>query len=319
MPEVNPVSCFFLASDRNYFPYACLAALRALELSAGPIVGFILHVGTTEEDRATATKMLGERVGFVDASNFLHGLAYKYDARITKASYLRLFADLVPEFEPYSRVIYLDCDVLFNRDPADLASIDLRAPLLAAHDLTSYYDLGYRDRLPVRPGAPYFNAGVMVFDMPTVREAGLLEAARHFAEIHSEKCVQHDQDALNVAFEGRWQTLHPLWNAMTNLHWMPAFSETFARHFSGKKPWAKNPIGVESEAVAIYRRLSAGTQWADQFQQPSRWTSLTLAMKKFERTTKAAVAHLGTNRRRLRRARLNKKLSLIWELLAERR
>ena len=98
---------------------------------------------------------------------------------------------------------------------------------------------------------------------------------------------------------------------------VPAFSETFARHFSGKKPWAKNPIGVESEAVAIYRRLSAGTQWADQFQQPSRWTSLTLAMKKFEWTTKAAVAHLGTNRRRLRRARLNKKLSLIWELLAE--
>ena len=61
--EVNPVSCFFiLASDRNYFPYACLAALRALELSAGPIVGFILHVGTTEEDRHNAHEMLGERV-----------------------------------------------------------------------------------------------------------------------------------------------------------------------------------------------------------------------------------------------------------------
>jgi lipopolysaccharide biosynthesis glycosyltransferase len=316
MPEPNIVSCFFLASDRTYFPYACLAALRAIELSSRPMAGFILHVGTTEEDRAIATKLLGANVGLVDVSHLLHGLAYRYDARITKASYLRLFADLVQEFEPYSRVIYLDCDVLCNRDPSDLASIDLAAPLLAAHDLTAYYDLGYRDRLPVRPGAPYFNAGVLVFDMPAVREASLLEMARHFAESHPESCVQHDQDALNVAFEGRWQTLHPLWNSMTNLHWMPPFSETFARHFSGKKPWAKDRLGVEPEAIAIYRRLSAGTKWADQFQQPSRWTNLTLALKDFERTANAALAHLGTDQRRLRRARFNKKLSLIWEQLS---
>src|SRR5262245_8544776 len=213
MHETNAVPCFFLASDATYFPYACLAALRALELSARPMAGFILQVGTTETDRAIAAELLGPNVSLVDASNFLHGLAYRYDTRITKAAYLRLFPDLLPEFGPYSRVIYLDCDVLFNRDPSELASIDLRAPLLAAHDLTAYYDLGYRDRLPVRPGAPYFNSGVMVFDMPAVRKAGLLEAARHFAENFPEQCVQHDQDALNVAFEGKWQTLHPLWNA----------------------------------------------------------------------------------------------------------
>jgi len=317
MPTANTPWCFFLASDRDYFPYACLAALRALELSAWQASGFILHVDATEADRVAAAQLLGDSIGIVDASSFLQGLSYRYDGRITKTAYLRLFADLVPEFKPYSRVIYLDCDVLFNRDLSDLASIDLRVPLLAAHDLTAYYDLGFRDRLPVGPGAPYFNSGVLVFDLPNVREARLLEAARYFAENHGEQCVQHDQDALNVAFEGNWQTLHPLWNTMTNLHWMPAFSKTFARHFTGKKPWTNNPTGVETEAIAIYRRLSARTKWADKFRQPSRWMTLTLAMKRLERTANAALAHLDADGRRLRRARFNQKLSLIWDLLSE--
>src|SRR5690349_15056612 len=108
VPTAKP-SCFFLAADRNYFPYACLAALRAGELSAGPIDGFILHVGADAADLSLARRLLGGRVGLVDAAELLGRLAVRYDGRITKASYLRLFADLVPELPAYRRVIYLDC------------------------------------------------------------------------------------------------------------------------------------------------------------------------------------------------------------------
>ncbi len=317
MPPTAASSSFFLAADQNYFPYACLAALRAGELSAGPIDGYILHVGAAEADLSLARRLLDGRVGLVDAAELLGELAVRYDGRITKASYLRLFADLVPELAAYRRVVYLDCDVLLNRDPAQLAAIPFSTPLLAAHDLTAYYDLGYRDRLPVGPGAPYFNAGVLVFDLPTVRQAGLLEAGRRFAEDFPERCVQHDQDALNVAFEGQWRTLDPLWNAMTNLHWMPPFTETFARHFSGRKPWAKTPLGVEPEALAIYRRLAAGTPWATRFSPPPRLAGVTAAAKRLERTATGAFAQLSRNPRRLRRARFNAELAAIWRMLAE--
>ncbi|MGT2468247.1 hypothetical protein ACVOMV_31095 [Mesorhizobium atlanticum] len=37
-------SCFFLATDAGYFPYACLTARRILDVST-PIDGFMLYTG----------------------------------------------------------------------------------------------------------------------------------------------------------------------------------------------------------------------------------------------------------------------------------
>ena len=312
-----PPHCYFLACDGNYLPFAALAAKRASELRATSIKGYILYAGAKDDRFEAVSRVLPQDVEIVDASKFLDGLSLNFSARITKATYLRIFADLVPQFEPYKRVAYFDCDVLFNRDPGELLSSAMHAPLLAAHDLPSYYDLDYRQRLPLRPGAPYFNAGVLVFDMPAVRSAGLLEKARQFATHHMDLCIQHDQDAMNVAFECNWQTLHPLWNVMTNLHWMPAFTETYARHFSSKKPWSKNPVGVEGEAMAVYRRLAAGTEWAELFQASSIGASLSLAIKGIERKARTALAHFGGDQRSLRRARFEERLPSITERLAE--
>ena len=82
--------------------------------------------------------MLPQDVEIVDASKFLDGLSLNFSARITKAmKYLRIFADLVPQLESYKRVAYFDCDVLFNRDPGELLSSAMHAPLQASHDLPS--------------------------------------------------------------------------------------------------------------------------------------------------------------------------------------
>lgn len=315
-PAIERSSCYFLACDGNYLPFACLAAKRASELNATPIRGYILHTGAEEDLIKSASRLLPDGIELVDAAGLLEGLSLNFNNRITSAAYLRLFVDRVPQFAPYTRVAYLDCDVLFNRDPGELLSSVMHAPLLAAHDLPAYYDLGYRERLRLRNGAPYFNSGVLVFDMPMVRNSSLLDRARYFATRYPESCAQHDQDALNVAFEGNWQTLHPLWNAMTNLHWMPAFEETYARHFSNRKPWSKNPIGVEDEALAIYRRLASGTEWANLFEPPSRSAALARAMKGVERKVRTVFSHLGGDQRRQRRARLDKNLPSITAQLA---
>jgi lipopolysaccharide biosynthesis glycosyltransferase len=317
MSQSGSSQCFVLACDGNYFPYACLAALRACEVGSKALRGYILHAGASPDQLRIAAGLLGDRVELIEAADLIDGLPHRYSERITQAAYLRLFIDLVPQFEPYSRVIYFDCDVLFNRDPAELASIDMQAPLLAAHDLPSYYDLEFRKRLPLQPGAPYFNSGVLVFDMPAVRRLDCLERARRFAAEFPDICIQHDQDALNVAFEGRWQTLHPLWNAMTNLHWMPPLSATFARHFSSRKPWSKNPVGVELDAIAIYRRLAAGTEWAARFPEPSLLTTFTLAMKSYERRARGTLVNVWPHERRLRRARFDRNLPSIVALLAD--
>jgi lipopolysaccharide biosynthesis glycosyltransferase len=259
-------SCFFFAADAKYFPYACLAARQVVKVSA-PIPGFILQTGAGDDDLEMARRMLGERITIVDVSSMLEGFGAN-NGRLGLAAYIRIFADLLPAFEPFRHVIYADSDVLFRRSIADLAATDLRAPLLAAHDVPSYFEAAYRHRLPLRPGAPMFNSGVLMFNMPMVRAEGLLERTRQFAVDHAELCIAYDQDAMNVAFEGRWQTMHPAWNAMTNFSGQIPLDKAYARHFSWDKPWTVRPLGVEPEALDIYRGLAADTPWAHYFNAP---------------------------------------------------
>lgn len=307
---------FYLAADRNYFPYACVAARRILQTSSAPLAGFILHNGVSGDDLGFARGYLPESVTFLDTRALVEALTVNASERITKSAYLRLFADVIPEFAPFSRAIYADCDVLFNGDIAQLATAPLGLPLLAAHDMPSYYDLGYRARLGMADDAPYFNSGVLILDLDAIRQGGHLRKARDFAAEHAERCLQHDQDALNAAFEGAWQTLHPLWNAMTNLHWMPPFGSTRARHFSGQKPWRARAYGVEKEALDIYRQLSAGTPWADRF-PPYNPKTLSLTLKAAERRLNGLLAGVSGNPRGIRKARLDARLPEIFRLFGE--
>lgn len=252
--------CYFLAADRKYFPYACLAARRILDVSA-PIDSFILHVKADESDIQVARRLLGDRVALLDVTDFMERVGFRFGT-YSIAAYVRLFADLLPQFDGYGRIAYTDCDVLFNRDINDLACQELDAPLLAAHDDYMYFRPSYRKTFRMQPGAPYFNSGVVVFDMDVVRVEGLLERTRQTA-IHRE---MNDQNALNVAFEGKWQTMHPNWNLMSNGARDYRFSQAHARHFAGGKPWGSQ-IGVELEALKIWRDLAEDTPWNKPFRQ----------------------------------------------------
>ncbi|WP_027165634.1 glycosyltransferase [Mesorhizobium sp. WSM3224] len=253
-------SCFFLATDAGYFPYACLTARRILDVST-PIDGFLLHTGANEPDLEVARHLLKGSVDLVDVTDFMASFGFRFGT-YSIAAYVRLFADQLPVFEPYDRIAYTDCDVLFNRDINDLAGQRLRAPLLAAHDDYMYFRPSYRQNLKLAPGAPYFNSGVVVFDMNAVRDNALLERTRKTA-IDGK---MNDQNALNVAFEGKWQTMHPNWNLQSLGTSEFRFSQAWARHFAGGKPWG-NQVGVELDALGIWRDLARDTPWAKPFEQ----------------------------------------------------
>ncbi|WP_156940636.1 glycosyltransferase [Mesorhizobium sp. LSJC285A00] len=301
-------SCFFFAADQKFFPFACLAARRVLDVSA-PVDGFILHTGMiSAEDRVAGERLLDGRIGIIDVTKFMEATNFNRGTHPTLATYIRLFADQLPEFEPYDRIAYSDADVLFNRSIADLCNTPLNAPLLAAHDEQSYFDAKYRQHLPMQPGAPKFNAGVLLFNMPLLRAEGLLERTRQLA---SEHVYGMDQGALNVAFEGRWQTMHPFWNVMTNYSSQIPFSRCYARHFAWGKPWEPRPVGVEVDAMAVYRDLAKGTPWAGRFSRS--WPVKRGLMKNFGRKFDAISGILLNDEKRKRRARFDaEKVSAIF-------
>ena len=190
-----------LACDEGYLPYASVVAKKAMALSSKPLPSVILCHEVPSDSLKVAKTYVGGDSTFVDASGQLRGLKLSVAPHITKAAYLRLFVDLVPELAQFSKLLYVDCDVEFLKNPCQLAGVELTAaPILAAYDMRFLSSGGHRDYLPMAHDSPYFNSGVLVLNLDTIRREGQLDRARRFASDFPDLCINHDQDALNVGF-----------------------------------------------------------------------------------------------------------------------
>lgn len=126
---------------------------------------------------------------------------------------LRLFADEV-EGMP-EKLLYLDADILLNRDISLLYDIDVEGyEYAAARDHYGKYLLNPN----------YINAGVLLLNMEKIRETGLLQKAR--ALIKERKLVFADQSALYRSTV-RKKMLPQRFNDQKFLH-----RHTVVRHFS---------------------------------------------------------------------------------------
>ena len=135
---------------------------------------------------------------------------------------LRLFADLVPNMP--DKLLYLDVDVLFNRDITLLYNIDIeKYEYAGCNDHYGKYLINPR----------YINAGVLLFNMKKMRETNLLEKCR--ALIKTKKMIFADQSALN-RITTKKKLLPQKFNDQKFLH-----KHTVVRHFSKRLFWLPYP------------------------------------------------------------------------------
>ena len=126
---------------------------------------------------------------------------------------IRLFADLVPEIP--EKLLYLDADVMFNRDVHLLYDVDVSdCEYAACPDHYGKYLIHPR----------YINAGVLLFNMAKARETGLFQKARGW--IRKKKLVFADQSAL-IRSTTKKKVLPQRFNDQKFLH-----RHTVVRHFS---------------------------------------------------------------------------------------
>ncbi len=126
---------------------------------------------------------------------------------------LRLFIDEITEIN--DKILYLDIDIMFNRD----------ITLLYDTDLTGYEYAAARDhygKFLLNPN--YINAGVLLFNMEEIRKTKLLEKARHL--IKTKKMLFADQDAVYRSTTKK-KMLPQRFNDQKFLH-----KHTVVRHFS---------------------------------------------------------------------------------------
>ena len=135
---------------------------------------------------------------------------------------IRLFADLVPDMP--DKLLYLDADILFNRDIC----------LLYRQDVDGYEYAAARDhygKYLLRPD--YINAGVLLFNLKEMKRLGTLEKAREW--ICRKKLVFADQSAL-FRSTTRKKMLPQRFNDQKFLH-----KHTVVRHFSKRLFWFPYP------------------------------------------------------------------------------
>ena len=135
---------------------------------------------------------------------------------------IRLLADRIESLP--DKILYLDIDIMFNRDINLLYSIDVsNVEYAAARDHYGKY--------LVSPN--YVNAGVMLWNLGKMRETGLLVRARDL--IRKKKLTFADQSAI-IRSTTKKKMLPQKFNDQKFLH-----KHTVVRHFSKRLFWLPYP------------------------------------------------------------------------------
>ena len=135
---------------------------------------------------------------------------------------IRLFADMVPNMP--DKLLYLDVDIMFNRDIELLYNIDVEGyEYAAARDHYGKY--------LVQPN--YINAGVLLFNLKRCKETNLLGKARDILKVKHLPFA--DQSAILRSTTKR-KMLPQKFNDQKFLH-----KHTVVRHFSKRLFWLPYP------------------------------------------------------------------------------
>lgn len=238
-----------MAFDRAYAAHAAVviaSAVRYLPPGAARIL--CLHDGIDAEYRGKVELAApGHAFLWVEVSaQDMPDMPEK--GHINRISLFRLGLE---RFAPadWSRVIYLDSDLVIAADLTPLWSADLEGnPIGAVADVYQKPDiLQARFSLPPPRNNLYFNAGVLVIDLDAVRKTGDLASCLQFL-IDKEFDLEFlDQDALNIAFWNRWAPLTGAWNVQRYLRrndplrrsWHPFRQPAIIHYITRDKPWTR--------------------------------------------------------------------------------
>lgn len=277
----QPVTVVTLADERYAIPLAAMGRSIGDRLGPGRSVAlFVIDGGLTLETRQhllsswDADKL---QVQFV-APQFGGNRELPVWGRLPPLTYARIFVPLIlPSL--YGKAIFLDSDVVVQRDIHELWEVDMEGhTVLAVQDPAVPYVSSrcglkhYRD-LNIPRGHPYFNAGVMVIDIDKWIDINATEKVMAFIRENADDLSYCDQDGLNAVLWQDWKALDPRWQVQPRFVLrdrlpLPHLDATARRvlkedpwilHFSGRvKPWI---FDGHSQADLIFYEFIDATHW----------------------------------------------------------
>jgi len=194
----------FYAGNKKVFDMILISSYSMSKHSSEPITVYILTMDLSDENpkyvpiNVAQAEFLEDlikqnnrenRVVLMDVTSIYK--EHRFDSpnnvdRFTPYALLRIFADY---YDFPDKIIYLDVDTVINNDIAELYNQDIEG-----------YEVGVvRDVfiLGQKLNKTYFNSGMLLMNMPKIRETGYLEKTRKLCQ--TKKMLFLDQHALNYS------------------------------------------------------------------------------------------------------------------------
>ena len=239
------------ATDRNYLQHT-IVTLTSILVHLDPkakLYVYVLSEDLTENDQA----------GFISLQhlhpfelNFIHvelrifkSLTSMRNSRMTYARLLSPY--LFPDLE---KILYLDSDLIFESDVAELWNTDLKGRMFAAVPDNPYRMKSRKKQLKIPDKKTYVNGGVLILDLNKMRSENAWKRIQAFIDKWSTRALKyHDQDLLNSLFYDDILLLEYKWNFIA----MYASSRKYCAFFSSFPPAVIHFAGASAPWSAFCR------------------------------------------------------------------
>jgi len=233
--------------DENYAPYTGVSMTSLLENNKhlDTLRIYVAAQGFSEESRTKMEKLAAQydrEIIFLDTRTAEEQIR-KYQCKGwngSLATWLRFFVlEQLPE--SIDRILWLDSDTLVCGDLSQLCEFDFQgAPIACVCDSICYYE---RFRLGFGYEDPYFNAGVISFNLKYWRENQTLERMFSHLKDNVSRYSLNDQDLLNDFFRGKILKLDPAYNSQ-------GFLRPYVKHGYWKTyPWMQEAFYLPDAVV----------------------------------------------------------------------
>lgn len=249
------------ASSDEYAPFLCVL-LQSIVHNSTKTYNYdivILSNNISSRNKKMISGLIKENISirFFEIASYLGNREFYTRDHVTVMTYVRLA--VLDIFKHYSKVIYLDCDMIVNRDIAELYNTDVSRYYVAAvrdtvmagwsNDPQNEQYAYNRDTLKIKRIRDYFNGGVLLFNISLMRKKYSADDLLEMASTTQWKWF--DQDVLNIVCQGKTYFLDQKWNFMAHVYDVPQQTAEFFAPYpmykkykeSAEEPWIVHYAG----------------------------------------------------------------------------
>ncbi|MBC3539171.1 glycosyltransferase family 8 protein [Rufibacter sediminis] len=220
----KPISIVVVSDDHYVILLAALIkSIEENHVSSEPLNFYVIEDGVKEKTRQKLESSIDQSTTTLQWINMADAVPAGIELPLDKSSwplniYMRLFISyFLPE--NVEKVIYLDVDMIVQKDISQLWNVDIQDKIIAAVTDSRIKTIdcrwggvvNYKD-LNLKGSAKYFNTGLLLIDIKKWKAADITSKVLECIKVNKDFANFPDQYGLNVLLADHWLELDGLWN-----------------------------------------------------------------------------------------------------------